>query len=33
LIVFAFICAVALLTINYEKGELLTKKNEDASAS
>ena len=33
LIVFAFICAVALLTINYEKGELLTKKNEEASAS
>lgn len=33
LIVFAFICAVALVTINYEKGELLTKKNEEASAS
>ncbi|WP_338449453.1 MFS transporter [Niallia oryzisoli] len=33
LIVFAFICAVSLLTINYEKGELLTKKNEEASAS
>lgn len=33
LIVFACICAVALLTINYEKGELLTKKNEEASAS
>lgn len=35
LIVFAFICAVALLTINYEKGELLTKKgnNEQVSAS
>ena len=30
LIIFAFICAVALLTINYEKGELLTK---EASAS
>ena len=33
LIVFAFICAVALLTINYEKGELLTDKNKEASAS
>lgn len=33
LIVFAFICAVALLTINYEKGALLTKKNEEVSAS
>ena len=33
LIAFAFICAVALLTINYEKGELLTKKNEEVSAS
>jgi ACS family glucarate transporter-like MFS transporter len=30
LIIFASICAVALLTINYEKGELLTK---EASAS
>ncbi|WP_394234808.1 MFS transporter [Niallia oryzisoli] len=33
LIIFAFICAVALLTINFEKGELLTKKSEEASAS
>ena len=33
LIVFAFICAVALLTINYEKGALLTDKNKEASAS
>ena len=33
LIAFAFICAVALLTINYEKGALLTRKNEEASAS
>lgn len=33
LIAFAFICAVALVTMNYEKGELLTKKNEEASAS
>ncbi len=31
LIVFAFICAVALLTMNYEKGELL--KNKEVSAS
>lgn len=31
LIVFAFICAVALLTMNYEKGELL--KNKEMSAS
>ena len=32
LIAFAFICAVALLTINYEKGALLTKKNEEEIA-
>jgi MFS transporter, ACS family, glucarate transporter len=33
LIVFAFICAIALVTMNYEKGELLTKKNEEVTAS
>lgn len=33
LIAFAFICAIALVTMNYEKGELLTKKNEEVSAS
>ncbi len=33
LIAFAFICAVALVTMNYEKGELLTNKNEEVSAT
>jgi ACS family glucarate transporter-like MFS transporter len=33
LIAFAFICAVALMTMNYEKGELLTKKNENEEVS
>ena len=33
LIVFAFICAIALLTISYGKDALLTKKNEEVSAS
>ncbi|ALC89028.1 MFS transporter [Bacillus sp. FJAT-18017] len=31
LIAFAFICAVALVTMNYEKGELLTSKSEGTS--
>ncbi|WP_052342657.1 MFS transporter [Bacillus sp. EB01] len=31
LIAFAFICAVALVTMNYEKGELLTSKSEETS--
>lgn len=33
LITFAFICAVALLTINYKKGALLIKENVEVSAS
>lgn len=32
LIVFAFVCAVALITINYEKGDLLSKNNEELNA-